>query len=250
MTDEIQVIDHRKREISAAPSETGTLIQAIARAAADPAVDVDKMERLMAMHERMLAKQAETAFNVAMGQAQAKMGRIHADATNSQTKNKYATYAALDRAVRPIYTEAGFSLSFGTADGAPADCVRVVCYVSHSAGHTRVYPMDVPADGKGAKGGDVMTKTHALGSAMSYGSRYILRGIFNIAVGEGDDDGNAASTATLTEAQVKQLTDEMAAVHADEAGFLRFFKIPALSALPAQRYSEAMTMLKRKKGAK
>jgi hypothetical protein len=50
----------------------------------------------------------------------------------------------------------------------------------------------MPADGKGAKGGDVMTRTHATGSALSYGMRYLLKMIFNVAVGEDDDDGNDA----------------------------------------------------------
>jgi hypothetical protein len=31
----------------------------------------------------------------------------------------------------------------------------------------------MPGDGKGAKGGDVMTKTHATGAALSYGQRYL-----------------------------------------------------------------------------
>ena len=48
----------------------------------------------------------------------------------------------------------------------------------------------MPADGKGAKGGDVMTKTHATGAAVSYGMRYLLKMIFNVAVGEDDTDGN------------------------------------------------------------
>ena len=38
-----------------------------------------------------------------------------------------------------------------------------------------------------------MTKTHAVGSAMSYGVRYLLKLVFNVAVGEDDDDGNTAS---------------------------------------------------------
>jgi hypothetical protein len=50
----------------------------------------------------------------------------------------------------------------------------------------------MPADGKGAKGGDVMTKTHAIGAAVTYGKRYLLGMIFNIAVGgDVDDDGNS-----------------------------------------------------------
>jgi hypothetical protein len=51
----------------------------------------------------------------------------------------------------------------------------------------------MPADGKGAKGGDVMTKTHATGAAMSYGARYLLKYIFNVAVGEDDNDGNGST---------------------------------------------------------
>ena len=72
------------------------------------------------------------------------------------------------------------------------DHVRVVCYVGHVGGHSRAYHVDMPADGKGAKGGDVMTKTHAVGAGMSYGMRYLLKMIFNIAIGEDDDDGNGA----------------------------------------------------------
>lgn len=164
-------------------------MEVIARAATDPTVDIDKMERLLAMQERVMEKQAETAFNIALNETQAEMRRIAADANNPQTKSKYASYAALDRVLRPIYTERGLSLSFDTADGAADGYVRVVCYVSHSAGHTRTYRVDMACDGKGAKGGDVMTKTHAMGSAFTYGQRYLLKAIFNVAVGE-DDDGN------------------------------------------------------------
>ena len=60
--------------------------------------------------------------------------------------------------------------------------MRVVCYVSLGA-HTRKYKADMPADRKGAKGGNVITKTHATGAAMSYGMRYLLKYIFNVAIG-------------------------------------------------------------------
>ena len=177
--------------------ESAALLTVIERAARDPQVDVDKMERLMQMHERVLSRQAEQAFNEAMAAAQAEIGRIGADKQNSQTHSWYATYAAIDREVRPVYTRNGFALSFGTDPVAVENCVRVVCYVSHQGGYTRTYHVDMPADGKGAKGNDVMTKTHAAGSAMSYGQRYLLKLIFNIAIGidPDDDDGNAASAA-------------------------------------------------------
>jgi len=175
---------------SVALQPEASLIQTIAAAARDPQVDIVKMERLWEMHERMKNRSDEEAFNAAMNLAQSEMSPVATDANNPQTRSRYATYAKLDSALRPIYTRHGFSLSFDTGEGAPEGFVRVLAYASHRGGHTRTYHCDMPADGKGAKGGDVMTKTHATGSANSYGMRYLLKMIFNVAVGETDDDGN------------------------------------------------------------
>lgn len=185
-------------------SDSAAMMQMIGQAATDPAVDMDKMERLWGMKKEMDANDAEKAFNVAMSKAQSKTTRVAADCNNGQTNSKYASYAALDKALRPIYTKEGFSLSFDTGDVVIENSVRVLCYVSHKSGHTRMYHADIDASGKGAKGGDVMTKTHAAGSAMSYGMRYLLKMIFNVAIGEDDDDGNAATEIPLT------ITDEQA----------------------------------------
>lgn len=186
-----------------ATKETGAVVQAdsasimeiIARAASDPSVDVEKLERLAGLYERISDKNAEVAFNQAMNEAQGKIGPVFARAKNSQTNSKYATFADIDKKVRPIYTAHGFSLSFNTADGAPDNHVRVTCRVAHSAGHSILYQADMPADGKGAKGGDVMTKTHATGAAFTYGQRYLFKLIFNVAVSV-DDDGNRAGGST------------------------------------------------------
>jgi len=170
--------------------QNSALLSVIARAAADPSVDIDKMERLLAMQERVLARNAEALFNEAMNAAQSEMRRVATDSDNPQTRSRYASYAALDRALRPVYTQHGFSISYDTGEDAPEGFVRVLAYVSHSGGHTRTYRALMPADGKGAKGGDVMTKTHAFGAGTSYGMRYLLKMIFNVAVGEDDNDGN------------------------------------------------------------
>jgi hypothetical protein len=171
--------------------EAATIFSIIERAARDQSVDIDKMERLISMQERMQAKAAELDFDNAMAEAQAAMKTVRKDANNPQTRSKYASFAALDKAIRPIYTKHGFSLSFSTADGAPADCVRIVCKVAHRGGHRERPHLDMPTDGKGAKGADVMTKTHAAGAAMTYGQRYLVKLIFNLAIAA-DHDGNDA----------------------------------------------------------
>lgn len=171
------------------PMVTSTaLLAVIERAAANPSVDIDKMERLLAMHERMMARAAEEAWNDAMHACQSETRPIAADANNPQTKSKYAKFSTLDGALRPIYTKHGFSVSYDTGESHLQDHVRIFAYVSKGA-HTRRYQIDMPSDGKGAKGGDVMTKTHATGAANSYGRRYLLGDIFNVVIGE-DVDGN------------------------------------------------------------
>jgi hypothetical protein len=152
---------------------------------------IDVIERLAVVQREERAFKAEVAFNEAMNDVQAEIGRVAPDANNPQTRSKYATYAAIDRVVRPIYTKHGFSLSFDSEPLAPeVELLRVLCYVSHREGHTRKYTIDMAADGKGAKGGDVMTKTHARGGASAYGMRYLVKMIFNVAIGEDDNDGS------------------------------------------------------------
>lgn len=167
---------------------------------------METIERLVALQEHMLAREAEVAFNAAMARAQARMGRVAADSNNPQTKSKYASYAALDKELRPIYTEEGFALSYDTRKG-EGESMDVLCHVSHSAGHTRTYSVNMPTDGKGAKGGDVMTKTHATGSAATYGQRYLLKLIFNVAIGENDNDGNGDMPEDVFQGHLKNIRE-------------------------------------------
>ena len=227
-------------------------MEVISRAASDPATDVDKLERLLGMYERINDKRAEQSYNEAMQAAQEATRPISQDAANTQTKSKYASYAKLDGALRPIYTRNGFSISFSTADGAAEGYVRVVCRIAHRGGHAETAHLDMPADGKGAKGGDVMTKTHATMSAVSYARRGLLKMIFNIA--EGEDDGNAAGGpgGYVTEDQLEELGRLIAETKTDLRKFLEYMGVDAIFSIPAKQFSKAKQALesKKKQGAK
>jgi hypothetical protein len=187
-----------------------------------------------------------------MKAAQAEMRAIAADANNSQTRSKYATYAKLDSILRPIYTKHGFSVSFDEDDSPKAEHIRVLAYVAHEAGFTRTYRKDMPADGKGAKGGDVMTKTHAAGAAASYGMRYLLKGIFNVAVGEDDADGNAppADDDQITEEQAATVRDLIEETNSDIEKFCQYLKVEAIPDIRQSQFGRVIAMLEKKRGAK
>jgi hypothetical protein len=242
---EMSAIVKQQDESTAVTDYSGGLLEVIARAARDPNVDIDKMERLLAMQERVQARQAEIAFNEAMTAAQSEMRPISTDASNPQTRSRYATFAKLDKALRPIYTNHGFSLSFDEGDAPRPDYVRVLCHVAHVAGHSRTYRRDMPADGKGAKGGDVMTKTHAAGAAGSYGARYLLKGIFNVAIGEDDTDGNVP-IPSINQEQMSILNGLAEVVGADKIAFCRYLKVGSIKDIPGNRYIEAVNLLSQK----
>lgn len=225
-------------------SDPANLLQVISRAASDPTVDIDKLERLMQMHERMQELAAKAAFNDAMALAQAEMEPISRNASNPQTKSKYASFDKLDAEARPIYTKNGFSLSYDTGESKLPEHVLVLAYVSRGA-YTRTYRIDMPADGKGAKGGDVMTKTHAAMAAVSYGKRGLLKAIFNLAEGEGDRDGNQAE-ATITDKQAADLKALCTEVGADPDKFRRMFcKVDSFDQILAKNYDFCVTELRR-----
>jgi hypothetical protein len=160
--------------------------------AVDKGAGIDAIERLAKLKCELDDRKAQTEFNAAMNRCQSEIGTVKNDKDNKQTSSRYATYAALDRAIRPIYTKHGFSVSYSTAECPLPDHIRMIAYVS-LGGYTRQYQTDEACDGKGPKGNDVMTKTHAKGSAHMYGKRNLLRDIFNLVTGdEVDDDGNAA----------------------------------------------------------
>lgn len=176
-----------------APAAPVSMLDIIDRASRDPSVDIDKLERLIGLKKDMEAQQARVEFDRAMVAAQGEMRAIRADLENPQTRSKYASYAQLDKAIRPIYSKHGFAVSFNTGDAPRENELRVLATLSHTAGHRQDYRIDMPADGKGARGNDVMTKTHATGAAASYGQRYLYKLMFNLAVGDVDDDGNGAA---------------------------------------------------------
>jgi ERF superfamily len=171
------------------PMRGAGVLSLIERYVRDPSIDVVKLEGMVALQERLMRWEAETAWNTAMAEAQAEMRAVSKDSSNPQTHSRYASYAAIDAVLRPIYSKLGFALSFNTEESRHENWVKIVCEVS-KGGHSRRYQIDMPADGKGARGNEVMTRTHAAGSAVTYGMRYLATMIFNLAMT--DDDGNGA----------------------------------------------------------
>lgn len=241
---ELQTTEKKEAAIAMSNDPAIAMIQVLERAVLNPEVDVDKMERIMEMQLKVIERNAEIEFNQAMAVVQTEVGFISADLDNSQTHSRYASYTQMNRALRPVYTKHNFALSFNSEPRKEKDMMAVICYVTHSGGHTRKYEIDLPADGKGPKGNDVMTKIHATGAASSYGMRYLLKMIFNISVGEDDTDGNIETVdpvTYITEDQVNTLHSKIKDHDLDMKAFLKWMnrelRIKSLETIPENFYN-------------
>lgn len=230
-----------RREVTVANDSTA-LIAVIERAARDPNIDIDKMERLLAMQERIFARTAEAEFNAAMSDCQAEMPVIKATFENEQTGSFYAALEEIDRVAKPIYTRHGFALSFGTTDCPIEGLYRQTCKVSHRAGHSEPRFADLPLDTMGPKGTPNKTAIQGFSSSMTYGQRIITRLVFNIVIGD-DNDGNGP---TLSKDQIAAIEARMKDVGTNKSQFLEFWRIKSLEVMPSFNFPVIMDMLDRK----
>lgn len=179
-------------------SESATILQVIQRAAADPQCDIEKMERLMAMHERMQAVSASAAFNAAMAEMQCDLPSI-AERGKGHGTVRYATLEDINDVIKPIMQKHGFAVSF-KVEHAQAG-ISVTGILMHRQGHREQTTMLLPTDTSGSK-----NAVQAVGSSTSYGKRYVLCALLNISTRGEDDDGYAATpAATITEQQAKSV---------------------------------------------
>jgi hypothetical protein len=167
-----------------AEPEAGGLALVIERLAANPSVDVAKLEKIIDLQERVVAHQAKAAFDAAFVQMRPNIPVILERARTDKT-----TYAPLEdiiEAVAPILSHFGFSLSFETAW--PGDqVIEVIGILTHQQGHERRSRFQAKADKSGSK-----NEIQALGSTVSYGKRYTTNDLLSIVTRGQDTDGYAS----------------------------------------------------------
>jgi hypothetical protein len=184
------VTKHKEQAVQVATPVAGedAWLSMIERAARDPSVDVSKMERMFEMRERVMKTSAEQAFNASFVAVRAAVGPVIKNRSNDQTRSKYADLFAIADILDPVMTEHGFAATFGTADCPLENHYRITGTLLHAQGHSKEYHVDVPVDGAGIKGQTNKTATHAFGSTMTYGRRYLKIAMFDISIT--DNDGN------------------------------------------------------------
>lgn len=157
---------------------------------------LEVVDRILAQQREAINYNDRVAFHAALRRIQNRLKKIPKHGWNSDTRSNYALAGDVDAAIDPLLQDEGMVLSFEPRPSEKAEEVLMVGILSLGA-YSKEYVLPMPADGKGAKGGGVMSRTHATGSAITYGKRYLKDMIFNLSFCEKDDDGNAAGKAAM-----------------------------------------------------
>jgi len=187
-----EIVERRERmpvaQISDNPITAS--MQIIAQAAADPSCDVEKMNKLLDMRDRVEKSEAEKLFWKAFPKLQNDLPEVTKEGEIVNDKHgftiPYAKFEDVIRAIKPIMAKHGFALSFRhkTQDGG---AILTTGILSHKGGHCEKDEFLSLPDNSGSKNG-----IQAIGSTRSYGKRYTLTSLTGIAFGGEDDDGQAA----------------------------------------------------------
>lgn len=228
-----------------------SIIEVISRAAQDPSIDVEKMTKLVELHERIQLREAKAEYNQAMARLAMQMPRVTRSGVVSYEKNgqkteafKFATYEAIDKAIRPLLSAEGFSLSFKT-EQREGGGVIVTGTLNHIGGHSESASIPVALDTSGGK-----NNIQAMGSSFSYGKRYTATMLLNIVTEGEDNDAQTIPPEFIDQRQVDQIYDLFSACNMttpeSRKRFFEYAKVQRIEDIRADQYQGVVQMLEKK----
>lgn len=241
-----------------------SVLQIIAEAAANPAVNPENMRALLDMQKEIVAEERRMAFDAAFIALQAELPVVNKDGRieirekdgqggrtgRIQQATPYATFEAIMDVIQPLLTKHGFGLSFETEPVADRLLVRGRL---KGHGHESATAFPLPAETSGSK-----NNVQGWGSSMSYGKRYCTIALLNIrsrAIQDRDTDGhegrfqpakgNALAQRSedrpcINKTQAHALWLAMEGAGLSEAKFIAHYGIRSVQELPADLFDSAL----------
>jgi len=209
---------------------------------------VQALERLVALQERAVEREAAAAFHAAMSAFQAECPEIAKRGTvDTVTKRgahiKYA-FAKLDdiaHEIRPRLDECNLSYSWDSSvDDQVLSCT---CTVTHIAGHSRTATFSCPVEQSQQRS---VAQNHA--ATLTYARRQSLIQALGLVTADEDTDAARGPVETITPEQARSLEDWISEANADRAKFLSWAGVEHIEDLSAAKYDNAVAALRKKAG--
>lgn len=231
--------------VPAPVAEGDAFLAMIERAARDPSVDIDKMERLLDRRDRMEADARVRAFNAAMAAAKAEFETIvkrHLVNRGSGGSYKHEDLADISAAVDPALARHGLNTRYRTASN-PNEPISCTCIITHAAGHFEETSLSAGADATGGK-----NTIQAIASTLSYLQRMTKKAALGLAAAR-DDDGNAASAKPverITAQQAANLETLAKRANIEPQIIFEHFKVESFADLTPVQHQTALSKINKK----
>lgn len=217
------------------------LLAAIKSAGKDPNVAPEKLDSLIALYERVDAREAKKAYMAALAVMRLELPVLSQRGTLLTEDNEevgYALWEDICDDILPVITGHGFTLAFRSGPQLHGK-ISVIGVLAHREGHEELFEASLPPDPTGGK-----NPLQAIGSATSYAKRYAATALLNL-TSRGEDDGGLSgggepAPGFITEDQVGYLQAQVEAGHGDLGRLLAYFKVRRLSELPSAKFDLAV----------
>lgn len=149
-------------------------------------LDVEKMERLFALREKVKAEQAKEAYVSALSKFQGECPIIEKTkkVLNKDGRSVRYQYAPIDAIAEQIKKPlVGNGLSYRWDVENNAGLIKATAIITHELGHSESSSFEVPVDTEG-----YMTTPQKYASALTFAKRYSLCNALGISTGEEDTD--------------------------------------------------------------
>ncbi len=210
-------------EVAVADTPQSMASQIIALAS-NPNLNVETLQALVSMQERMERRQAEIEFTEALATLPPIRVKKNGKVELGPGKGSYpfAKWEDIARIIDPLLSDRGFRLVFDSqprqADGGG---LIVTGTLLHRAGHSRTASMPLSLDS-----GPGRNNLQAMGSTLSYGKRYCTEMLLNV-VREGEDkDGSDADP--ITDVECAELSRGLTETGLNLNAFLSLFGVTAI----------------------
>ena len=225
-------------------SQTPPEITTLLTLAVEKGANVEALEKLVGLYERVEDRRAATEFTAALLSFQAQCPPVRHNRTASFATRAgssftygYADLAGICRTVNPILHPLGLSYTWDSRVSDDGTRIGVTCTVTHTAGHSVRASFEAPVD-KGA--GTSAAQDYA--KILTFGERKSLVQVLGIFTA--DEDTDAALAGPITNEQYATLEDLLGASDVDRVKFLEYLKVDKLSELPVSRYDRTVRDLK------
>lgn len=225
-------------------------ILGILQSAVSGRANIDTIERVAALYERMEARNAAAAFNAAMAAFQnacpsipkTSKAEIVSETKGSRYTIRYAELDQIATTIRPHLS--GNGLSYTWDSEVKDTTIKVVCTVRHELGHSAAATFSCPTKPKTSS----MSGQQEVAAALTYARRQSLIQVLGLTTC--DPDSDHAPREAISAEEVAKIEKAIADTGSDLARFLGHMKVTSIAEITTRDLEKAWEGLNAKLRAK